>query len=179
MGPGRICALGGHLDGNRSPPVLPPGNLGGRQGRQSMGLPAERGYFLVQMIGQGTQASQTGRGARIGRARPSLPGRPGRTGVNAWKERLSQKHRRPGWQQGRRTLPGVSGGPFGGFRCLCLLAEPFYRPLGGLPPLRGQGTVPPAYRAVAVAVRIMVLQRGGQQSGQRSRLASGRARDGV
>ena len=76
-------------------------------------------------------------------------------------------------------VPGVSGGLFGGFCCPRLLVEPFYRLLGGLPPLRGEGTVPPAHRAVAVAVRIMVLQRGGQQSGQRSRLASGRASDGV
>ncbi len=131
------------------------------------------------MIGQGTQASRTGRRARIGRIRPSLPGGPGRTGVNAWKGRLGQQHRRHGLHQCCRPLPGVSRSLFGGFCCLCLLVEPFHRLLGGLSPLDGQGTVPPAHRAVAVAVCIMVIQRGGQQSGQRSGLAGGRARDGI
>ena len=135
--------------------------------------------LLVQVIGQGTQPGRTGRRPGVGRARPSLPGRPGRTGVNARKGRLGQEHRRRGLHQGCRPLPGVSRGPFGGFCCFRLLVEPFYRLLGGLPPLPGQRTGPPAYRAVAVAVRIMVLQRGGQQSGQRSRLASGRASDGI
>jgi hypothetical protein len=50
-----------------------------------MGLTRERRYFLVQMIGQGTQASGTGRRLRIGQGRPSLPGGTGRTGVKAWK----------------------------------------------------------------------------------------------
>ena len=76
-------------------------------------------------------------------------------------------------------MPGVSDGPFGGFGCLRLLVGLVYCLLGGLPPLRGQGTGPPTHRAVAVAVRIVVLQRGGQQSGQRSRPASGRASDGI
>jgi hypothetical protein len=75
-------------------------------------------------------------------------------------------------------LPGVSGGLFGGFCRLGFLVEPYYRLLGGLSPLAGQGIMPAAHRAVAVAVRIMVVQRGGQQSGQRSGLAGGRARDG-
>ena len=144
-----------------------------------MGLPGERRYFLAQVIGQGTQASRTGRGPGIGRAHPSLPGRPGRSGVNAWEGRPGQEHRRYGWHQGGRPLPGVSRGLFGGFCGLCLLVEPFYRLLGGLAPWHGQGTVPPAHRAVAVAVRIMVLQRGRQQFGQRSGLAGGFARDGI
>ena len=49
-----------------------------------------------------------------------------------------------------------SGGLFGGFCRLCLLVEPVYRLLGGLPPVRGQGTGAPAYRAVGVTVRIVV-----------------------
>ena len=84
-----------------------------------------------------------------------------------------------GLEQGGRPVPGVSRGTFGGFCCSRLLVELFYRLFGGLPPLRGQRTGPAAYRAVAVAVRVVVLQRGGQQPGQRSRPASGRARDRV
>jgi hypothetical protein len=70
---------------------------------------------------------------------------------------LGQEHRRNGLQQGGCPLPGVRRGTFGGFCCLRFLVELVYRLLGGLPPLWGQGIVPPAYRAVAVAVRVMVL----------------------
>ena len=176
---GRVGAPGRYLAGNRGPSVLPPGDLGGGQLRKGTGRSRERRYLLARVIGQGTQSGRAGRRSCVWRARPTLPGRPGWTCVDAWKGWSGWEHRRHGLQQGGRLLPGVSRGPFGGFCCLRLLMEPVHRLLGGLPPLHGQGTGPPAYWAVAVSVRIMVLQRGGQQSGQRSRLASGRASDGI
>ena len=83
------AATGAHLSSRRAT------SADARADRAS-GLPRERRYCLVQVIGQGTQASRTGRRPGIGRVRPSLPGRPGRTGVNAWKGWLGQQHRRQG-----------------------------------------------------------------------------------
>ena len=79
--------------------------------------------------------------------------------------------------QGAAGLPMVSG------ELMALRACGLIPPPGGK--LTGQRWLqrggylrrpPERARAVAIAVRIMVLQCGGQQSGQRSRLASGRAR---
>ena len=75
--------------------------------------------------------------------------------------------------------PGLGRGPFSIFCVLCLLAEPRHLLLRGLPPLRGQRAWPPAHRAVAVAVRLVMLQRRGQQRGERPRPARGRSGDGL
>ena len=75
--------------------------------------------------------------------------------------------------------PGLGRGPFSIFCVLCLLAEPRHLLLRGPPPLRGQRARPPAHRAVAITVHLVMLQRRGQERGQRPRPASGRSGDGL
>jgi hypothetical protein len=82
-------------------------------------------------------------------------------------------------QQGHRPAPSLGPGPVRSLRRACLLAGPRHLLLRGLPPLPGQRPRPPADRAVTVPVRVVVLQRRGQQPGQRPRPAGRRARDGV
>jgi len=77
------------------------------------------------------------------------------------------------------VAPGTGGGPFSIFCVLCLLAERRHLLLRGLPPLSGQRTRAPAYRAMPIAVRLVMLQRRGQQRGERPRPARGRSGDGL
>ena len=114
--------------------------------------------------------------ASVGRVRPWLPCRPGRAGVDARRGRLGQDRR--GLQQSGSLLPGVRCGPFGGFCRLRFLAQPCHFLFGGLPPLHRQCPCRPQ-TGQSPSPCAVVLERGGQKFGQRSRPASGGAGDGL